>query len=329
MLPAIGFGLLLLSWLAVASSATPGRLERVSLFGNDYVRIEQWASFNGLKVEGSRGRELRVSGKGNSFVFEADSVRISANGIVVHLSVPVAGRNGALFVSPLDVSSTLEPILYPAQQSKKLNTICLDPGHGGKDPGFLVGKEQEKKQTLLLSREVGDQLGKLGFKVSYTRTSDTFVDLGARAEIAQRRGADLFVSLHFNSAGRDGEAVKGVETYCMAPARTSSTNARGEGSSTGSYSGNRFDAKNALLAYHVQKSLVTRLGADDRGVKRARYAVLRTAEMPAILIESGFLSNRAESRRIYDPKYRKQLAQAIVQGIQDYKRAVYREASNP
>jgi N-acetylmuramoyl-L-alanine amidase len=232
-------------------------------------------------------------------------------------------RNGAAYVPPVDLTTTLQPLLWPPRQPKQVTSICLDPGHGGKDPGHLAGKEQEKKYTLLFARELGDQLSKAGFKVSYTRSNDSFVDLTTRSEVARKRNADLFVSLHFNSVdGPGAEAVKGVEVYCMTPAHTSSTNARGEGSAMGSCAGNRFDSRNILLAYQMQKALVTKLGLEDRGVRRARYAVLRNAEMPAVLIESGFLSNREESKRIYDAKYRRQLAQAIVQGVQDYKKAI-------
>jgi N-acetylmuramoyl-L-alanine amidase len=108
----------------------------------------------------------------------------------------------------------------------------------------------------------------------------------------------------------------------MTPARTSSTNSRGEGANTGSYPGNRFDSKNMLLAYQVQKTLLKNLATEDRGVRRARYAVLRTAEMPAILIEGGFMSNKAEAKKIYDAGYRRQMAQAITEGVMNYKRLV-------
>jgi len=328
MKPGVGFGLLLVCWMAVAAPATTSRLERVWIFGNEYVRLDKWASGAGLRFDsGNRTREPRVSGGGNILRFEADSSRVSVNGITVHLSSPLAVRNGIAYIPPIDLASTLEPLLFPSAQGRRVVSICLDPGHGGTDPGFLSGKEKEKKYTLLLAKEVGEQLGKAGFKVSYTRTTDTFIKLPSRPEAARNRGADLFVSLHFNSEGKGGESVKGVEIYCMTPAHTSSTNTRGEGGDSGSYPGNRFDAKNILLAYQVQKSLVTRLGLEDRGVRRARYAVLREAEMPAILIESGYLSNRAESQRIFDPAYRRQLARAIVDGIQDYKQLVCRENS--
>jgi len=315
-----------LSWLAVAAQATTSRLDRIALFGSEYVRLDQWASHNGLKAAPAvRNRELRLTNSGTSLVFEVDSQKVLINGIIVHLSAPVAVHNGYPYIAPVDLASTLEPLLFPTRQERSNALICLDAGHGGKDPGHLGGKEKEKKYTLLLARELGEQLRKAGFKVCYTRTKDSFVELPARAELAQKRGADLFVSLHFNAWDGPGpDTAKGAEVYCMTPARTSSTNARGEGSDTGSYAGNRFDTKNVLLAYQVQKSIIARLGLEDRGVKRARYAVLRMAEMPAILIESGFLSNPAESKRIYDPQFRQQLAQAIVHGIQAYDRAVYR-----
>src|SRR4051794_2149356 len=328
MKPAVGFGLLLMSWLAVAAPATTSRLERVWLFGNEYVRLDRWASGAGLRFDpGARNREPRISGAGATLRFEADSPRVSVNGITVHLSSPLAVRNGIAYIPPIDLTSTIEPLLFPNSDTRKVINICLDPGHGGTDPGFPAGKEKEKKYTLLLARELGDQLGKAGFKVSYTRSSDTFVKLPSRPEVARKRAADLFVSIHFNSEGKGGESVKGVEVYCMTPAHTSSTNARGEGADSSSYAGNKFDGKNILLAYQVHKSLVTRLGLEDRGVRRARYAVLRDAEMPAILIESGYLSNHSESQRIFDPSFRRQLARAIVDGIQDYKQLA--AANNP
>ena len=94
------------------------------------------------------------------------------------------------------------------------------------------------------------------------------------------------------------------------------------GVNTGFLPGNRFDNRNVLLAYDLQKSLVKNLSTEDRGVRRARFAVLRTAEMPAVLIEGGFLSDSVEQKEIADPKYRAHLAAAIVQGVLAYQRAV-------
>ena len=183
---------------------------------------------------------------------------------------------------------------------------------------------QEKNYTLPLALELRDQLKKAGFSVVLTRSTDTTVKLPDRPALANRLKADLFVSLHFNAtvAGRD--EVEGPETYCITPIGASSSNERIENTEYGSTVGtgltlaNRNEQKSLLLAYQVQKALVRNLAANDRGVKRARFAVLRDAAMPAILIEGGFMTHPAESKRIYDATYRRQMAQAIVKGILAY-----------
>jgi N-acetylmuramoyl-L-alanine amidase len=260
-----------------------------------------------------------------TLIFTVDSRRCSLNGVNVWLSFPIALRNGSVCIAATDLSTAVQPVLLPSKNPKghTITTICLDPGHGGKDPGNREGAQQEKKYTLLLAQELSALLTKAGFRVNLTRSADNFVELPSRPEIARRRGADLFVSLHFNSAdGAGASAVKGTEVYCMTPARLSSTNARGEGAGTGSYPGNRFDSKNVLLAYHIQKALVRNLGVEDRGLRRARFAVLRSAEMPAVLIEGGFMTHPGEARRIYDAAYRQQMAQAIVDAVLAYKKLV-------
>ena len=200
--------------------------------------------------------------------------------------------------------------------------ICLDPGHGGKDTGTRNGFQQEKKYTLLLAQEVRDQLNRAGLKATLTRTTDTLIDLPVRPDLARRRGADLFVSLHFNGANGSRNEIRGIEVYCLTPSGASSTNARGEGGGAGPAPGNRNNDKNMFLAYLVHKSLVRSLPTEDRGVRRARFAVLREAQMPAVLIEGGYMSHPSESKKIYDPAYRRQMARAIVDGLLAYKRQV-------
>src|SRR5690349_11846861 len=203
-----------------------------------------------------------------------------------------------------------------------IKSICLDPGHGGKDPGNCVGSNQEKKYTLLLAQELRAQLKRAGFKVSMTRSSDSFIELPTRPDLAKKSGADVFVSLHFNASGSSQNSVQGAEVYCLTPAGAPSTNAQGEGSGAGLFAGNRFNEKNMFLAYQLQKSLTKGLGAEDRGVHRARFAVLRDAEMPAVLIEGGFMSHPSEGRKIFDASYRREMAKVIVNGLLAYKRQV-------
>jgi N-acetylmuramoyl-L-alanine amidase len=110
--------------------------------------------------------------------------------------------------------------------------------------------------------------------------------------------------------------------YCLTPAGASSTNARGEGASAGSFPGNRHNDQNLFLAFQMQKALTHNLAVEDRGVRRARFAVLRDAVMPAVLIEAGFMSHPAEGRKIFTAAYRQKMARAIVEGLLAYKRAV-------
>jgi N-acetylmuramoyl-L-alanine amidase len=257
--------------------------------------------------------------------FTVDSRRSEINGVTVWLSHPIALRDGAAWIASTDIVTALSPILFPARNSagEKVKTICIDPGHGGKDPGNREGRQQEKNYTLLLAHELNKQLSAAGFSVSLTRSSDTFVDLPTRPELARRRRADLFLSLHFNATGgAGGRSVQGSEVYCLTPARASSSNARGEGADSGAFPGNRQNGKNVLLAYRVQQALIRRLGIEDRGVKRARFAVLRTADMPAVLIEGGFMTHPTEAKKIYDASYRRKMAAAIVEAVMAYRKAV-------
>jgi N-acetylmuramoyl-L-alanine amidase len=162
-----------------------------------------------------------------------------------------------------------------------------------------------------------------------TRSTDTFVDLDTRPELAKRMKADLFVSLHYNSASLSPNGVKGIEVYCLTPPGMNSTHESGDDREHKALPGNRFDEQNILLAYHLLKSIHQSLGVEDRGVKRARFVVLRTAQMPAVLIEGGFMSDPAEAKQIYDTAHRRQLAQAIVDGVLAYKRLVEPPPSRP
>jgi N-acetylmuramoyl-L-alanine amidase len=212
----------------------------------------------------------------------------------------------------------------PKLDTKRITTICIDPGHGGKDAGNRVGGpffgRSEKTYTLALAIEVGTQLKKLGYNVILTRNKDTFVDLPIRPDIGNQRGADLFVSLHFNATQTGKNEVWGPETYCITPVGASSSNAQGEGANHGPCAANRVEDKSLLLAYQVQKALVGNLGVPDRSVRRARFAVLRDAEMPAILIEGGYMTHPTEGKKIFDAAYRQRMATAIVKGILAYQK---------
>lgn len=320
------FLLLALSWLFSGAihvqSASPNELLKVA--GKEYLRLSDWAVGNGLVFRSSGKGAAELSNSSSKFTFRTDSRETRANGVTIWLSFPAVLHNGSIYLSRLDLQTTLRPLLSPPKNpaGAELKTVCLDPGHGGNDPGKCVGPFQEKKFTLLLAHEVRQQLKRAGFQVTLTRSTDVSVDLPLRPELARKQNADLFVSLHFNSVETGRTVVRGTEVYCLTPVGASSTNARGEGSHAGWCSGNRNNNNNIFLAYQVQRALTKNPSVNDRGVRRARFAVLRDAEMPAVLIEAAFMSHPEEGKRIFDSTYRKQLARRIVDGVLAYKQAV-------
>ncbi|MCH9609301.1 MAG: N-acetylmuramoyl-L-alanine amidase AmiC [Chlamydiales bacterium] len=184
---------------------------------------------------------------------------------------------------------------------KREEVIVIDAGHGGHDPGSNSKWEEyeEKKLTLSTAFLVQEHLEKLGYQVVLTRNHDTYVPLKKRAEIANHLHANLFVSIHYNYSQSDD--VQGVEVYYY----------RQDGNS-------ERIAQSKELARRVLTSTIDWTHAKSRGVKQANFAVIRETEMPAILIEAGFLSNSEERKRLKDPHYQRQLSWAIARGIDRY-----------
>ncbi len=325
----IGRWLALCFALALGTVYCPGagRAPVDSSTGLEYVRISDWARSNNLEMRWLKKDEtFQLTNRNAKIVLTVDSREAQINGIVIWLNFPVADRNGSLCMTKMDMQYTFQPILTPPRQRSPapIKLICLDPGHGGKDPGNFVGSNQEKKYNLLLAQEVSRLLARAGLKSFYTRSRDTYIELPDRADIAKSRNADLFVSLHFNAASSSRETVQGTEVFCLTPAGARSTNTQGEPGHTGWCTGNRNNDKNMWFAYQMQRALTRTWAEEDRGIRRARFAVLRDITMPGILIEAGFMSHPTEGKKIFDSKYRTQLAQTIVNGILAYKRSVER-----
>lgn len=173
--------------------------------------------------------------------------------------------------------------------------IVIDAGHGGKDPGAVGQKgTKEKDITLKIAVTVASLLQQADIATKLTRTSDVFVELGDRAKIANSFGANLFVSIHCNSA--TDRSANGIETYCY-----------------------EFGGEGEKLARIVQQELVAATGLKSRAdVKAANFAVLRETAMPAILVELCFISNPAEEALLNNPSFQTKCAKAIVDGILKY-----------
>ena len=188
-------------------------------------------------------------------------------------------------------------------------TVVIDPGHGGHDNGAARNGLVEKELTLDTALRLEKKLRALGFSVVMTRRDDRFVELTGRSDVANRIPRAIFVSIHFNDNA--SVAGDGVETYYA----SEKTVPADDGWSLVGWFKQKPEpspADNGLgLARAVQDAVVGRLGAVDRGIKSARYAVIRQTHCPAVLVEGGFINNPAQARAIAKPEYRERLATAI------------------
>ena len=271
--------------------------------------------------QGGDGRlsERYVSRAGISLYAEYSKEFILVDGVKVMLDDAVGAQRGHLTLSKRDYDKVFVPLFWDAPKAPA-RRIVLDPGHGGKDTGKVNGthKYTEKAATLDTAARLKILLEKQGFEVVFTRTKDVFLDLDDRAAMATSLKADLFISLHYNAGPAGDTTADGIETYCLTPAGQRSTNAGKAKSTTAAEPGNRFDTANMALAWGIQRRLVKSTGAEDRGVRRARFAVLRTLSCPGVLIEGGFMSSRKEGALIADAAYRQKIAEAVSAGIVDY-----------
>ena len=214
--------------------------------------------------------------------------------------------------------------------SSPIHTVVVDAGHGGHDPGAMRYGLREKDLTLDIARRLQTELEASGLSVILTRDSDRFVELSGRPEIANRLPADLFVSVHIN-ANRNRQ-VSGVEVYYPRESIISaslpfppSVKATEVAMPTWTIKRVLWDLaltrsrRNSVqIASHICRSMRSRLGVHCRGVRGARFVVLREATMPAVLVESGYVTNRPEASKLATPSYRQAVAEAIADGLVTY-----------
>lgn len=183
-------------------------------------------------------------------------------------------------------SETFSGSLQPAGF---FDTVVIDAGHGGHDPGARPAKGLREKQLALdTARRIAAILRQSGLKVIETRTGDYFVPLDGRTAISNRSRHAVFVSIHYNWARR--WRASGVETFFCSP-------------------------RSSRLAANIQREILRPYGAKDRGVKFRKFYVLRNNKRPAVLVELGFLSNPSENSKIQVAATRQRLAEAVARGI--------------
>lgn len=298
--------LLLLPFIAAAAPVQQKKFQK-----KEFCNLQELFRANRFSLS-RKGKELYSVKKGYECVFTEKQRRITLNRVKVDLLTLPVFEKGVFWLSVLDWYKSLRPLLYPATvPRKRITTIMLDMGHGGADPGAIGAISREKDITLKVGRETAAVLRAYGFKVKMTRNSDVQVPLKQVGKLQQRSGSDLFVSIHVNSA--KDRSITGIETFCLTPPGAASSH--GGKISRTVFPGNRQDPANILLAWNIQNSLLKRTGAVDRGIKRARFAVLKDITVPGVLVEIGFISNNAEERRLNDPAYVKKISAGIVDGI--------------
>ncbi len=291
-----------------------------------------------------------IEKRSNSIVLRAGSDSILVNGEAEKLDRPVILDGGKVFVPVSFARNNLAPIIGAAptvrmpeaEISKRftIRTVVIDPGHGGHDVGAIGRrlKLREKHMALTLDKKIKNILEESGIRVIMTRDSDTFISLSKRAEIANRSGADLFVSVHINASRT--KSLKGFECYFLSNATDDNARALEAFENASLKTGDeasiehskRLDRtlwdmtltedrrESAELAGYICSSVKDNVAIGNRGLRSARFYVLKHTYMPSVLVEGGYISNRYEEMKFKDETFLDGIASAVAKGILTYKK---------
>jgi N-acetylmuramoyl-L-alanine amidase len=287
----------------------------------DYLSVDNIAKFYGLlgNVD-STGKSVVLNNGRNQLQLTLDSREAIVNGVRNWLCFPVIAQDDKFLVSRIDLAKTIEPQLRPQmiQRKGKVQTVVLDAGHGGFDKGARSGYGTEKEFALDVARRLRPLLQAKGFKVIMTRENDVFLPLELRARIANQTRDSIFVSIHFN--GASNRDATGFEIFSLTPRGAPSTADDALALRfLNMQAGSAVDVQSFELSTAVYHSMLGHIPEFDRGIKRARFAVLRHTKIPAILVEGGFMSQTDDSRSVANPAWRGKLAEAISVGIENYR----------
>ncbi len=287
--------------------------------GEPFVTLRDMASYYGMTYTCPNSKTVELKSRWSRLTFSTQSRKFQINGVWVWLHEGLRSLRGEWLMTRTDAQRLIDPVLRSSRYLKKgvPRIVMLDAGHGGKDTGTVGNRNvQEKLVALDVAKRVRKHLKKLGVNAVLTRDKDKYVSLPKRVNMANRRNTDLFVSIHFNSSK---PSAKGVETFILTSPGFQSTN-----TSTRKrmkklrYPGTPFDHSSTVAGYAIHKKLISYTKAPDRGLKEARFYVLKNVKCPAVLVECGFLSNSQEQKKVLDSKYRDTIAHGIAYGIFNY-----------
>ena len=239
-----------------------------------------------------------------------------------------------------NIQSTVKSaVSVPATIKNSRYIIVIDPGHGGKDSGAIGYKrKKEKNLVLAIAKRAYKELKKVGYKVYLTRRGDYFIKLRNRTKFANRVKANIFISIHANAAPKKSKylSMHGLETFFLSPARSARAKRIAALENRVDIAGMNYKEKDIALdflnkektilsnklAIDIQKNILynlrKRYNVKDGGVRPGPFWVLVGAQMPAILIEVGYITNPTEAMRLSNPIYQRLIAKGIVQGVQSY-----------
>ena len=302
--------------------ALAAKWEIRTLGGRDYIPVSQIASFYQMRVLPRDDKGVSLLSGTRRMDFNRGSREARIDGVKHWLSYPILSFGGRLYVSRMDLSKTLDPAMRPQKVPglQPVRAVLLDPGHGGHDRGAVNRYGTEKAYNLSIALEVQRRLREVGLRTELTRNTDRFIPLEARPAMARKLGeGTIFVSIHCNASSERVSAATGYEIFTLTP--RGAPNSHDSFLTRRSFSaepGHRFDHANQALSAAIYHAMLGRLPMFDRGMKRARFAVLRRAVTPAVLIECGFMSSPRDAQKLDSPAWRTRLADSIARGIIEF-----------
>ena len=291
--------------------------------GRRYVQIEDVTTFYKLNPPQIEGNTFTLTGQGRTIRGSAGGREVLINNVKYVLCFDMVTKGGKFLISAMDVTKIIEPVMRPGKikDATAVRTVILDAGHGGHDSGAKGPLGSEKDAALDVVLHAKKLLEESGYNVRMTRMTDVFIQLENRPAMANKYPNAIFVSVHFNKSNVGG--ASGIETYALAPRGVPSMDEEHLSySDYKPYPGHLRDSENTALATAMHSSLLRHLRLYDRGIKRARFLVIRDIVIPGVLLEGGFMNHPFDSRQIAGTAYRDAFARAILEGVNRYRSAV-------
>ncbi|MDR3346783.1 MAG: N-acetylmuramoyl-L-alanine amidase [Campylobacteraceae bacterium] len=300
---------------------------RVSQFDKDTLRIV---------FEYTKDIEITYESGGEELIFKSKEFNPKGSKTVNPTQpTPPPSSNNSVKNTTVPKTNTTAP-----KGTVPRKTIVIDAGHGGKDSGAVADKKYEKDAVLQIALLLGGELEKRGHKVYYTRTKDVYLQLRERTKAANDRNADIFISVHANAAPKkspEGKLWQGIETFFLSPTDSKRSKNAAELENQSDVDEMNFYSKQTFLnflnrekiiashkmAIDIQQYILNNLKKNytsvvDGGVREAPFWVLTGAQMPAVLLEVGYITDKTDRERMFDTKFQQILVVGLANGIESY-----------